>query len=85
MTTTLLISPYQDQALIRQIGEEVAAEAGVAFHFENFRQGWTERGRLAKAYALYQQRYCGCVYSEWEAQDKNAYTGRGAQANEEAE
>jgi len=65
-TTTLLISPHQDQALIRQIGEEVAEEWGVEFYFENFRRGWSERGRLIHEHDLYRQQYCGCIYSEWE-------------------
>ena len=65
-TTTLLISPHQDQALIRQIGEEAAEEWGVEFHFENFRRGWSERGRLTHEHGLYRQQYCGCIYSEWE-------------------
>ena len=65
-TTTLLISPYQDQALIRQIGEELAEEWGVKFYFENFRRGWSERGRLTHQHGLYRQQYCGCIYSEWE-------------------
>jgi hypothetical protein len=67
-TTTLLISPYQDQNLICEIGETLAKEYGVAFYFENFRRGWAERGRLARNYGLYLQRYCGCLYSEWEAE-----------------
>jgi predicted adenine nucleotide alpha hydrolase (AANH) superfamily ATPase len=68
-TTTLLISPHQDQALIRQIGEEVAEELGAGaleFYFENFRRGWSERGRLTHEHDLYRQQYCGCIYSEWE-------------------
>jgi len=65
-TTTLLISPHQDQGLIRQIGEEVAARQGVEFYFENFRRGWSERERLMREYDLYRQQYCGCIYSEWE-------------------
>ena len=65
-TTTLLISPYQDQALIRQIGEACGQEEGVSFYYEDFRPGWSERGRLTKAYNLYRQQYCGCLYSEWE-------------------
>ena len=65
-TTTLLISPHQDQALIRQIGEEVAEEWGVEFYCENFRRGWSERGRLTHEHDLYRQQYCGCIYSEWE-------------------
>ncbi len=72
ITTTLLISPYQNQALIREIGERVAAEHGVAFYFENLRRGWSQHGRLAQEHGLYQQRYCGCLYSEWEALDADA-------------
>jgi predicted adenine nucleotide alpha hydrolase (AANH) superfamily ATPase len=66
MTTTLLISPHQDQGLIREIGEAVAQKQGVAFHFENLRRGWSERGRMTREHKLYRQQYCGCIYSEWE-------------------
>jgi predicted adenine nucleotide alpha hydrolase (AANH) superfamily ATPase len=66
LTTTLLISPHQDQELIRQIGEEVAAQHGIEFYFENFRRGWSERGQLTREHDLYRQQYCGCIYSEWE-------------------
>lgn len=69
-TTTLLISPYQDEKAIREIGEKVGKELGVKFYFENFRRGWAERGRLAKEYNLYRQQYCGCIYSEWERYDR---------------
>lgn len=66
-TTTLLISIHQDQDAIRQIGEEVGAALGVPFFYEDFRRGWSERGRVANEYGLYKQQYCGCLYSEWEA------------------
>ncbi len=71
-TTTLLISPYQQQASIRSLGDELAAQYGLQFYFENFRHGWSARGRMAREHEMYQQRYCGCVYSEWEAQDRRA-------------
>jgi len=77
-TTTLLISPYQDQAAIRQIGEGLARVHGVAFYFENLRRGFAEHYRLSKEHGLYMQRYCGCIYSEWEARDRQASTGRRA-------
>jgi predicted adenine nucleotide alpha hydrolase (AANH) superfamily ATPase len=74
--TTLLISPYQDQECIKQLGEALGPEYGVAFYFENLRRGFAEHHRLAREHGLYMQRYCGCVYSEWEAQDPQAWTGR---------
>jgi predicted adenine nucleotide alpha hydrolase (AANH) superfamily ATPase len=73
-TTTLLISPYQDQGTIRTIGEEAAARHGVSFYFENFRQGWAERSAMTRDHGLYSQRYCGCIYSEWESLDRDAAT-----------
>jgi len=79
-TTTLLISPYQQQALINRTGAELGAQYGVDFYFENLRRGWSERGRITREHGLYQQHYCGCVYSEWEAADAAARRGleRGA-------
>lgn len=74
ITTTLLISPYQDQQGIRRIGEELGDAYGVAFYFENFRRGFVEHYRLAEECGLYRQRYCGCIYSEWEAADRTAST-----------
>jgi len=65
-TTTLLVSPYQDQELIKQIGEKAAAAHQVEFYLENFRRGWPERSRLTREFGLYRQQYCGCVYSEFE-------------------
>ncbi len=66
-STTLLISPFQLQDLIRATGEELAARYGVAFYFENMRRGWGERTRLAQEYGLYLQQYCGCALSAEEA------------------
>lgn len=73
-TTTLLISPYQDQERIRKIGEELAETHGVAFYFENFRRGFADHYELAREHDLYMQDYCGCIYSEWEARDEDAST-----------
>jgi predicted adenine nucleotide alpha hydrolase (AANH) superfamily ATPase len=65
-TTTLLISPHQNQGLLWETGEKVAKEYEVEFYFENFRCGWSERGHLTDEHGLYRQQYCGCIYSEWE-------------------
>ena len=77
-STTLLISPYQQQALIHSIGEELAAPRGLEFYFENLRRGWSERGHMVREHHLYEQRYCGCIYSEWEAQKQRAAAAVGA-------
>lgn len=65
-TTTLLYSRWQKHDLIRQLGEEVAERLGIPFLYRDFRQGWAEGIRRAKALGLYRQKYCGCIYSEQE-------------------
>jgi len=69
-TTTLLVSPYQDQELLKKIGNEVAAEEGVEFYYEDFRAGFRSAHDAAKAKGIYCQRYCGCLYSEIERSRK---------------
>ncbi|MFC1848100.1 epoxyqueuosine reductase QueH [Chloroflexota bacterium] len=69
-TTTLLISPYQNHELIREVGEEFGREWGVEFHYEDFRPGFHESHRISRELGLYHQGYCGCVYSEWERYGK---------------
>lgn len=83
--TTLLISPYQDQALIHQVGLAAAARHGVAFYFENLRRGFGEHQRLAREHGLYRQSYCGCVYSEWEALLKRGHSPASASDSTPAE
>jgi hypothetical protein len=65
-TTTLLISPYQKHDLLRKTGEETALHKGVEFYYEDFRTGFRESQQLSRELDLYHQKYCGCVYSEWE-------------------
>lgn len=63
-TSTLLYSRYQQHDLIRAMGGEAAAEAGVAFYYEDFRGGWQEGVAKSKELGLYRQPYCGCIFSE---------------------
>ena len=65
-TTTLLVSPYQDQNLLKQIGSEVEKQSGTKFLYEDFRVGFKEAHAQAKQAGMYCQRYCGCSYSEIE-------------------
>ena len=67
-TTTLLVSPYQDQDRIREAGATAAEAAGVKFHFEDFRPLFAQVRELAEELGLYRQTYCGCLYSEIEAE-----------------
>ena len=65
-TTSLLYSRRQRHALIRQAGEHAAETAGVAFVYRDFRPDWQSGIELSKAWDLYRQNYCACIYSEAE-------------------
>lgn len=65
-TTTLLISKQQKHELAREVGRSVAGEVGVEFLYRDFRDGWKRHWELTEELGLYKQRYCGCLYSEYE-------------------
>ena len=65
-TSTLTISPQQDQALIKSIGTEVAKKEGIEFIYEDATDLYAESKESAKKRSLYRQQYCGCIYSEYE-------------------
>jgi len=65
-STTLLVSPYQDQSLLQRIGEHLQEEENVNFYFEDFRPGFRKAHDEARAKGIYCQKYCGCIYSEIE-------------------
>ena len=65
-STTLLISPYQNHELIKQIGEEMSALYGLEFFYRDFRPHFREGQNQARAAGYYMQKYCGCIYSEEE-------------------
>jgi len=65
-STTLLVSPYQNQELLKKIGDDITKEEGIQFYYEDFRPGFKKAHELAKAQGIYCQKYCGCIYSELE-------------------
>lgn len=65
-TTTMLTSRYQKHQWISEVAEELAGEYGVLFHYQDFRDGWSEGVRASKEAGMYRQPYCGCIYSEKE-------------------
>lgn len=62
-TTTLLVSPYQNQEAICRIGEAMAAQYGVSFYYRDFRPGFRLGQQEARDLGLYRQKYCGCIKS----------------------
>ncbi|NLF26374.1 MAG: epoxyqueuosine reductase QueH [Clostridiales bacterium] len=71
-TTTLLISPYQNHALLKREMERAAQRHGVEFLYRDFRPLFREGQRRAREMGLYMQKYCGCVFSEEERYRKPA-------------
>lgn len=68
--TTLTVSPLKNAAVINAIGERIAAQTGAAYLPSDFKKknGYKRSIELSKEYHLYRQNYCGCVYSQKEAQ-----------------
>jgi predicted adenine nucleotide alpha hydrolase (AANH) superfamily ATPase len=65
-TTSLLTSPYQYHDEIRSICESYAKKFGLTFIYEDFRKDYKKSIELCKEYDIYRQKYCGCVFSEFE-------------------
>jgi predicted adenine nucleotide alpha hydrolase (AANH) superfamily ATPase len=63
-SSTLVLSPYQDHGLLRDIGGKVAEDNGVEFVYADLRRLYPESVRLSRSLGLYRQQYCGCVFSE---------------------
>ena len=65
-TSTLIISPQQDQSLIKNIGKNIAQSKGIVFKYDALTDLYPECKELAKKRQLYRQQYCGCIFSEYE-------------------
>ena len=65
-TTSLLYSKYQKHDLIKEIGFSVAEKYNLEFYYEDFRELWKVGIELSKEKKMYRQKYCGCIYSEFE-------------------
>lgn len=66
-STTLLYSKYQKHEVIKQLGTDIAADSEtITFHYQDFRAGWAEGIETSKAWNVYRQQYCGCLFSEFE-------------------
>lgn len=65
-STTLLVSPHQEQDVIKEIGRDISEEFGINFYDRDFRPVWKRGREIAGEMELYRQQYCGCIYSEKE-------------------
>ena len=63
--TTLTVSRHKDAVRINALGEQAAREFGVRWLPSEFKKkgGEMRSQELANSLGLYQQLYCGCVYS----------------------
>ena len=65
-SSTLIISPQQNQALIKETGLKIVEDAGIKFIYDNVTDRYAQSKESAKQRCLYSQKYCGSVYSEYE-------------------
>lgn len=63
-STSWMLNPKHDQALLRKIGDECAEQHGVKFMHHDFSAEWKVSAELAEKMNVYKAPYCGCVYSE---------------------
>ncbi len=70
LTTTLSISPHKNAEKINEIGLEVASGYGLQFYTADFKKrgGFDRSIRMSKEAGLYRQSYCGCIFSQREAE-----------------
>lgn len=68
-TTTLTVSPTKSAAVINQIGQEIGGDNFLIRDFKK-NDGFKRSIELAKKWGLYRQHYCGCIYSQKQAQNR---------------
>ncbi|MCX6090801.1 MAG: epoxyqueuosine reductase QueH [Candidatus Atribacteria bacterium] len=72
-STTLTVSPYQDVPAIHELGKQIARETGVCFIEKDFRSFYPESVARSNNLELYRQKYCGCLFSQWEGVKKREW------------
>lgn len=65
-TTSIVISPHKNFALISNLGKEIAQKYDINYLDIDFKKndGGVKSNRIAKELGLYRQYYCGCVFSK---------------------
>lgn len=82
--TTLTVSPYKNYDVISAIGRELEPEYGVFYLSGNYKKqdGYRRSVTLSNEYGLYRQHYCGCVFSERQAEADRAARAERKQSGE---
>jgi len=62
-TTTLSISPHKDSLVICERAQRLGGKRFLNIDFKK-NNGFAKTMNLAKTYAVYRQRYCGCLYGK---------------------
>jgi len=75
-STTLLVSPYQNHEVIKELGEQLAKQYEIEFVYRDFRVGFRQGQAKARELGLYMQKYCGCIFSEEERYAKQIKTDK---------
>ena len=74
-TTVMTISRQKDSQKLNEIGKALSEKYPyVKYFYSDFKKhgGQERRDEIVKEHDLYQQNYCGCIYSYEERQKKNA-------------
>lgn len=74
-TTTLSISPHKDAEKINEIGQRLTLNHNyhTKFLYSDFKKknGYKRSLELSKEYNLYRQKYCGCIYSKLQNEERH--------------
>lgn len=71
--TTLSVSPYQYTSIIQEELERAAsAYEGLTALFEDYRPYYPQATKRSREIGMYRQNYCGCAFSDKEAQAERA-------------
>lgn len=72
--TTLTISPLKNAEVLNAIGMKAGEAVGVEYLPSDFKKknGYKRSIELCREYNLYRQNYCGCVFSQKEAESREA-------------
>ncbi|MBU1119559.1 epoxyqueuosine reductase QueH [Patescibacteria group bacterium] len=64
-STTLSVSPYKNSRDLFKIAQNISKHINIPFLEKNFEdeEGYKQSIELSKKFALYRQKYCGCMFS----------------------